>query len=325
MIALSSDTKHHRFQLFFGTFDAVVLMASIFILFPKDNAEYAPAALQHFQWAVERFETMSERNRLAAAAMRVLQAIHYRLEKALNTRSASPASLLLGMHRNESATLEGTGDSTSSDFQSQNHYNSNDKNKTASVSTTGESPSLNNNAGSGSGSVSTRGTSIFTTPGESGDGGPTPTGHFTAVGSGSAAIDPVLTGAGNAMTTTSDWSLPEDFDWGSIQPVYAMADVAYNDLMGFSSNSNNNHDGENHHVVGGSSTMSMPNWAGGTPLLNDVPPNDGTTAVAGEGGGGGGGGAGGGGGGGDSQGWLFGGDFGNDSVWSLLNQYPPPY
>lgn len=282
-------------------------MASIFILFPKDNSEYVPVALQHFQWAVERFEAMSERNLLAAAARRVLLAIHYRLEKALNVRAP------LGT-KNASSTTE-----TSGIFSGHPELQQSQNNKTTAPSvssTTGESPSqLTNNTGPGSssGSVSTRGTSIFTTPGgESGEGGPSATGAFTIVG-GAVPIDPGLTGGDNSatmtMTNTSDWSLPEDFDWSSIQPVYAMADVAYNDLMGFSNGGKGGEDNSNSNKYavegggGGGGTASMPHWAGGTPLLNDVP------ATVGAGG----------------DGWMFGGDFGDDSVWSLLNQYPPPY
>lgn len=250
VLDLSHFIGDNRFSLFFGTFDAVVLMASIFILFPRDNSEYVPAALQHFQWAVERFEAMSGRNLLAAAARRVLQAIRYRLEKALNVGVSCSSST---------------------------HHTRSD---------------LSSTTGSSSGPASTRGTSIFTTPGgESGDGTTTTTGPppFAAV---ATPIDPGLTGI-NTTTTTGgggggDWGLPEDFDWGSIQPVYAIADVAYNDLMGF----------------GSSTALSMPHWAGGTPLLNDGQVPATTTAA--------------------EVGWLFGGDFGNDSVWSVLNQYPPP-
>ncbi|KKY38173.1 putative fungal specific transcription factor domain-containing protein [Diaporthe ampelina] len=75
--------QYKAFTLFYGTFDAVVLMASIFILFPKENVEYLPTALQHFQWAMERFETMSERNKLAAAARNVLKAVYMRLNSAV--------------------------------------------------------------------------------------------------------------------------------------------------------------------------------------------------------------------------------------------------
>ncbi|KAF3361109.1 PHO85 cyclin-6 [Verticillium dahliae VDG1] len=51
----SMDSKAWRnFLLFFGSFDAVVLMASIYILFPKENMELASTALQQFQWTQER-------------------------------------------------------------------------------------------------------------------------------------------------------------------------------------------------------------------------------------------------------------------------------
>lgn len=288
-------------------------MASIFILFPKDNSEYAGVALQHFQWAIERFEAMSEINRLAAAAMRVLLAIQHRLKAALNVRNPS-ATPILGIPRHEPITFETSGSSHISELLGGTNNNINHniyKNKAASVSTTGESPIQTNNNGPGSGSASTRGTSIFTTPGESSDGGPTAVGPFTSVGA--TPIDPGLTGDDAMTATTGDWTLPEGFDWSSIQPVYAMADVVYNDLMGFSSGGENNKypgGGGGGGPVGAGST-SMPHWAGGTPLLNDVS-NDGTTAAAT-------------GGGGDSQGWMFGGDFGNDSVWSLLNQCPAPF
>ncbi|KAL2759876.1 hypothetical protein ACRALDRAFT_2096576 [Sodiomyces alcalophilus JCM 7366] len=75
------------FQLFFGSFDAAVLMASIHILFPKENLDLAPKALQEFQWTMERFDAISERNRLAKAARGVLQAIYAKLTKAIGNQA----------------------------------------------------------------------------------------------------------------------------------------------------------------------------------------------------------------------------------------------
>lgn len=242
-------------------------MASIFILFPKENKEHTCTALQHFQWAMERFETMAERNRLAAAARGVLNAIHARLKKSLgvtclNGRSPLPTCLPGAADTSQSRSPAPNGGAQmASPFA------------TASGSSTGPSttytPGGSSTSGSGSGS---------------GPGGPF--GPLTAASEGTP-IDPGLSGV-----AASDWGLPEGFDWGSIQPVYAMADVAYNDLMGISTGATR---GEN-------TASSAPNWAGGAPLLNDVPGS-----------------------GGDSQPWLFGGDFGNDSVWNLLNQYPSPF
>lgn len=262
----------NSFQLFFGTFDAVVLMASVFILFPRENAEYVTSALQHIQWAIERFETMAERNRLAASARGVLHAIHIRLKKALGISwthpatagSPGPASLAAPANKTTpSSTL-----SASSNTDSQ---------------TTAARPSPSLAASSSNG---TRGTSTFTPPESVGEpyfGGP------GSLSDRAPPIDPGLSGV-----AASDWSLPEGFDWGSIQPVYAMADVAYNDLMGISS----------HGASDITTAASMPNWAGGTPLLNEVSSGPGAAGT-----------------GGDLQGWSFGGDFGNDSVWSVLNQF----
>ncbi|KAI3555379.1 fungal specific transcription factor domain-containing protein [Colletotrichum abscissum] len=81
-----------NFSLFFGSFDAVVLMASIYILFPKENLDMAGSAMQHFHWTTERFEAMQERNPLAKAAKGVLQAIFNKFKKAVGN-PAPPASL----------------------------------------------------------------------------------------------------------------------------------------------------------------------------------------------------------------------------------------
>lgn len=260
---LFSPSLHNRFTLFFGTFDAIVLMASIFILFPKENTEYVSSALQHFQWAMERFETMSERNKLAAAARNVLRAVYMRLKSALK------------------GTQKLDGDDSEQHIQRPAPSASNGEALTPFYSVVGGGNSNNNNKTS---LLTPAGSTTSTSPGD-------PFGSVSGP-SGAPPIDPGLSGM-----AASDWTLPEGFHWSSIQPVYAMADVAYNDLMGISSSNN-----------AGATTSSLPNWAGGTPLLNDVPGAGGGAA-----------------GGGGSQPWLFGGDFGNDSVWSLLNQYPSPY
>ncbi|POS71390.1 fungal specific transcription factor domain-containing protein [Diaporthe helianthi] len=244
--------KYYKaFTLFFGTFDAVVLMASIFILFPRENVEYVSMALQHFQWAMERFETMSERNKLAAAARNVLKAVYTRLKSALK-----------GIQKTEGLSLEHPAE------------------QSATSATKSETmPPFSTMTGGGDNSKTSLLTpAASTASGSSGD----PFGSVSGP-AGATPIDPGLSGV-----AASDWTLPEGFHWGSIQPVYAMADIAYNDLMGISSNV-------------GETTSSLPNWAGGTPLLNEVPDE------------------------GESQPWLFGGDFGNDSVWNLLNQYPSPF
>lgn len=50
------DPKTYRnFLLFFGSFDAVVMMASIFIFFPREHIDLAPKALVEFQETQARF------------------------------------------------------------------------------------------------------------------------------------------------------------------------------------------------------------------------------------------------------------------------------
>jgi hypothetical protein len=244
--------------LFFGTFDAVVLMASILILFPKENVEYVPTALQHFQWAMERFEAMSERNKLAAAARNVLKAVYTRLKSALRGAQKTEGASL------EHPTLQSAPSLTNSEIMSP----------------------YSTITGGGDNSSSSSKTSLptptaSTASGVSGD--PLARGSVS-VPAGAGPID-----HGSSGMAASDWTLPEGLHWSEIQPVYAMADIAYNDLMGINGSVEE-------------TTSSLPNWAGGTPLLNDV------TDVGGE-----------------SRPWTFGGDFGNDSVWNLFNQYPSSF
>jgi hypothetical protein len=77
------------FSLVLNTFDAIVLVAAVYIIHPYENKEHLDDALQHFQWGMERFQTMSERNSMAKAALGVLKAIHVRLNKALKTQNGT--------------------------------------------------------------------------------------------------------------------------------------------------------------------------------------------------------------------------------------------
>ncbi|KAH0494380.1 hypothetical protein TgHK011_001000 [Trichoderma gracile] len=80
-----------NWHLFYGSFDAVILLATIYILFPYENAEYRELALQHCHWTVERFATMKDRNLLAKSAIGVLRAVVSRLVKAIG-KCAPPSS-----------------------------------------------------------------------------------------------------------------------------------------------------------------------------------------------------------------------------------------
>jgi len=75
---------YKTFSLVLNTFDAIVLVAAIFILHPLENRDILDDTLQHFEWGMERFEVMGARNATAKSALGVLKAIHVRLKKALD-------------------------------------------------------------------------------------------------------------------------------------------------------------------------------------------------------------------------------------------------
>ena len=89
------SAKHYKlFSLVLSTFDAIILVAAIFILHPYENPDHVDDAIQHLEWGMERFETMSDRNSMAKSALGVLKAIRVRLEKALK-HPDKPASIII--------------------------------------------------------------------------------------------------------------------------------------------------------------------------------------------------------------------------------------
>lgn len=77
------------------------MIASIYILFPGEYPELRESALQQFQWTIERFGAMQNRNPLARSALGVLRAILVKFTKAIGngageglpgTSSGTPAS-----------------------------------------------------------------------------------------------------------------------------------------------------------------------------------------------------------------------------------------
>ncbi|KAI0143396.1 hypothetical protein BJ166DRAFT_540115 [Pestalotiopsis sp. NC0098] len=253
--------QYKTFSLFFGTFDAIVMMASIYILFPKEHPELLNDALQHFQWGVERFEAMADRNRLAAAALGVLNAIYIRLKKAIGhgflnklcPRSFHcPPELCKTEQQDEASSSPDRKPSisTSSPALTQSHH--------PSVASTAESSAVQTSDGGTNGTGLTPGADIFATP---------------------------------------DWSFPTDFDFSSLPPMYPMGDVAYNDLTGIRDD-------------GFISGAGMGVWqaATGAPAGADMIGSMARPT------------------GGEQQGevgYNFGGEFGNDTIWNLLNQFPP--
>ncbi|TLD24337.1 hypothetical protein PspLS_06527 [Pyricularia sp. CBS 133598] len=89
--AAMKPEQYRAFSIFFGTFDAVILLATLYIVFPKEHLDLLPDALQHFRFAVERFSALSASNNLARAGVGVLRAIFQRLRKSLTLAGSWPS------------------------------------------------------------------------------------------------------------------------------------------------------------------------------------------------------------------------------------------
>lgn len=239
-------------------------------------------AMQHFQWAVERFQTMSARNSLARAAMGVLHAIYVRLKKSLGLccKSASCIPPGNGVGGGFMATPPvsntATDTPTSTAVTDVSTATSPQQQKQQQQQPELQQPLRQHDGASDDcrGGGSGNGNSNSSMSGLSTSAAPTPGGgDMYSLQSTATVPEPAAL----------DWSVPENFDWSSIQPIYAMGDLAYNDLMGMTD------DG------------SVPAWdAAGVSMLN-------SHEDMGD----------------QQQPWQFGGDFGNDSVWNLLNHYAP--
>ncbi|OAA54944.1 Fungal transcriptional regulatory protein [Cordyceps fumosorosea ARSEF 2679] len=77
------------FHLFFGSFDAVVVVASIFILFPRESPALRDSAARRLHWTIAKFEAIREHNAVARAAQGVLTAIRSRFVKAVGEGGAT--------------------------------------------------------------------------------------------------------------------------------------------------------------------------------------------------------------------------------------------
>ncbi|KAI1753010.1 hypothetical protein F4782DRAFT_498052 [Xylaria castorea] len=267
------DTAQHRtYSLFFGTFDAVVMVASIYILFPREHLELLDQARQHFQWAVDRFEKMAERNHLARSALGVLQAIWIRFKKAVGHG-------FLTCHCSETARAETEAASRWLTSQSEAHASS-----SASSTTHRASNDASVTASAPSCSTQTPGTELN-----------------TPLGSGGTGPSPPSVPPDNSALISPEWTLPTDFDFGAIMPMYPMGDIAYNDLTGVLGAS----------IGGGSTTPTPANWAGGESNPSEAVagglgmPGLHTMAAPQE-----------------QFPWQFGGEFGTDTIWNVLNQFP---
>lgn len=334
--SMMSPHQFKTFALFFGTFDAVVMVASIYILFPREHVELLPIAVQHFRWAVDRFERMAERNRLAQAALGVLNAIYIRFKKAVaahfrcenGTCIARDSGITTGMAIVGGCPLPlsgGSGSDTHSHSQthtpnSNANSNSNsspsDLNSRPTTTTTPSSmTSTKHTATTIPGPPSTFGSSISGAA-SSASAGLTPAASLpgTDTTPNSSIFDAATTTTTSAAdpTAAAEWSFPADFDFSSIMPMYPMGDIVYNELTGVLANPNPtaNPTANNPSESAWGQGMIPPDGSAG---MAGQSMHDGTAGGMGTGAGimfd-------------EEQPWQFGGDFGNDTIWNLLNQFP---
>ncbi|KAK4101910.1 hypothetical protein N658DRAFT_448267 [Parathielavia hyrcaniae] len=335
---------YKTFSLFFGTFDAIVLMASIYILFPKEHPELVRDALQHFQWAVQRFEAMSQRNPLAKAALGVLRAISLRLKKSLGISTGRRAGTTNG--RRIGSTRDTTTNHNSASCNPSPCSHSQQNPSTFTPPTTKEDEFSPPQRTHTSGVPQQQGcAALNAVPTSASSSNPTPTFHLN--------LDPDLFAGNNNNNSNNtgpindgpfDWNPPTDFDWASLQPIYATSDLLYHDLNGTfpmttaaaaapdAGGAGVDDEGWDYQNLFGCPTRSL---GRGTSGLEYGSGGDDAAAAAaaaglalggGQGAGMGMGGEGGGGAGGEglpAPACRFQGDFGDDSVWNLLNQYIP--
>ncbi|PTB67549.1 hypothetical protein BBK36DRAFT_1116503 [Trichoderma citrinoviride] len=189
-----------NWHLFYGSFDAVTLLATIYILFPYENAEYRELVMQHCHWTVERFATMKDTNLLAKSALGVLRAVVARLVKAIGKCAPPPPS--------------STG--TSVDFL----RNSSDTPLSTTGRTLGSTPASSVGQGSIGGRGSVEGSSHNKAAPE--PLLPVPATAAAAQDESSSAFPGMMPGG---------WEMPQDGSgFPGLAPFFAMSDLIYKDL-----------------------------------------------------------------------------------------------
>jgi len=186
-------TLHYKmFALVLNTFDAIILIAAVYILHPYENRSDLDDALQQFEWGKERFQMMSSRNAMAKAALGVVKAIHLRLKKALNQQPPTPGP---GPSTSSTPEIIGGGAGTPNMLPTPSTH--------PSISSASSSSYTNTNSNSNPGSGST-----YTLPTISN-----------------------LTSPPATTSAPPSWDpFPTSFDFSSMPPLQPMHDLVYNDL-----------------------------------------------------------------------------------------------
>jgi hypothetical protein len=189
---LLTYTHYKMFSLVLNTFDAIILVAAIYILHPFENREDLNDALQHFEWAMERFHVMGVRNAMSKAALGVLKAIHVRLKKAL---------VPIGAESKPQPTLVS---------QSPESVSAN-----ISPCETHTTPSNQNQ---------------FSTPSQSISGSSTTTQYTQPTISNLTEPMPTPGSSSGWEAFSGNMSIPPNFDFSSMAPLQPLHDLVYNDL-----------------------------------------------------------------------------------------------
>lgn len=185
---------HYKmFSLVLNTFDAIILVAAIYILHPHENKEDLDDTLQHFDWAMERFQVISSRNAMANAALSVLKAISLRLKKAL---SRAKSTEITSTPYNDQSSSTTTPDSVVQPYPTPHSHPS-----ISSASTT-SSTNVNNNS------------SQYTLPTIS---------NLTEATPVTAGLNP------SWDAFTGPVSMP-NYDFSNMAPLQPMHDLLFNDL-----------------------------------------------------------------------------------------------
>lgn len=198
------------FHLFFGSFDAVVVIASIFILFPHENPELRDSAVRRFHWTIAKFEAIREHNSVARAAQGVLKAIQSRFIKAVGKDAPSAADD--GRLQSDSISpLYAPGSLSSPGEHQQQHQ----QQPQSLGQTPGSGPPTVRSSNSGSSATNGGGLSLGVSPSD---------------GSATAAEQWVNNGGGGQNAGMNGWGVPDDC-LSSLAPIYATSDLLYNDLV----------------------------------------------------------------------------------------------
>ncbi|KAH8819214.1 hypothetical protein F5884DRAFT_759942 [Xylogone sp. PMI_703] len=221
------EEKHYKmFSLVLNTFDAIVLVAAVYILYPQENSELLEDAMQHFAWGMERFHKISDRNNMAQSALNVLKAVYVRLKKAVGCPKMGCKILAnLNLNLDPALCAPTAGNSVLPPTPA----------ATITPATT-TSPSTDPTPGSArpsEGSISslnpltstTTNSTVASTTQSSASSNPLSISSLT-----SPTPEATLW---NDASSNLNMTMPPNFDFSNIAPLQPMHDLLYNDLTGF--------------------------------------------------------------------------------------------